>query len=111
MPSGSEEPRAVVVLVTVPTAPEGQAMARSLVELRLAACVNVLPGVTSIYRWEGKVEESAEVLLIVKTIPAQLPELEKAIRAGHPYDVPEILTLPVHSGSEDYLRWLLSSVG
>jgi periplasmic divalent cation tolerance protein len=111
MPSGSDNLSALVVLVTVPTVEVGRKLAHTLVSARLAACVNILPGVTSIYRWKDEVEESSEALLVVKSTTARYPALEEAIRAAHPYEVPEILALPVHTGLESYLGWLLSSVG
>jgi periplasmic divalent cation tolerance protein len=89
---------------------EASSIARSLVEARLAACVNVLPGITSIYRWEGAVEESPECLLIVKSTRERYPELEAAIRSLHSYDIPEIVALPLVAGLEPYLAWLTESV-
>jgi periplasmic divalent cation tolerance protein len=95
MPSGSETSGAIVVLVTVPDAETARNLARQLVHERLAACVNIIPGITSIYRWEGAVEETGEVLLVMKTTADRYEALESAIRSRHPYDVPEILALPV----------------
>lgn len=96
------------VLVTVPDAEAGVRLARVLVEERLAACVNVLPGVRSIYRWEGTVQEEGEVLLIVKTRADRCDALGARVRALHPYAVPEILVLPSAGGSADYLAWVAS---
>jgi periplasmic divalent cation tolerance protein len=95
----------IVVFVTVGSAVEGDRLARALVEERLAACVNRLPGIQSIYRWEGKIEQSTEDLLIIKTGQPLFPALEKRVRELHGYAVPEIVALPVAAGSEDYLKW------
>jgi periplasmic divalent cation tolerance protein len=96
----------IVVFVTVGSAGEGDRLAQALVEERLAACVNRLPGIRSVYRWEGKVEQSAEELLIIKTRQALFAALEKRVRELHGYAVPEIIALPVIAGSEPYLKWL-----
>ncbi len=95
-----------LALVTAPDAETGERIARALVEERLAACVNLVPGLRSIYRWEGKVESEAEVLLVVKTRADRASALEERVLALHPYDVPELLRIPVGGGSEAYLRWL-----
>ena len=109
MPSGSD-PGTLVLLVTVPDADTGKTLARQLVDERLAACVNIVEGITSIYRWEGAVEEAQEVLLILKTTVDRYDALESAIRSRHPYDVPEIVALPITAGLDKYLAWLRSSV-
>lgn len=96
----------LVVLVTAGSAAEGDRLARALVEERLAACVSRLAGVHSLYRWQGKVEESAEELLVIKTRADSFPALEKRVRELHSYAVPEIIALPIVHGSENYLRWL-----
>jgi periplasmic divalent cation tolerance protein len=97
---------AMVVLVTAPGAEKAAELARVVVEERLAACGNVLPGVRSIYRWEGKVHDDAEALLVLKTTRARLPALRARILELHPYEVAEVLALPVEEGSERYLRWV-----
>ena len=97
---------ALVVLVTAPSPEVAAALARTLVEERLAACGNVLSEVRSIYRWEGQVREDAEALLVLKTTRARLEALRDRVLALHPYDVPEVLALPVEAGSPDYLAWL-----
>jgi periplasmic divalent cation tolerance protein len=109
-PSSDSIPPALVVLVTAASQEEARSLARLLVEAGEAACVNVVPGVTSIYRWEGRVEEAPEWLLVIKTTPARRAALEALVRARHSCDVPEILALPVWSGSEAYLEWLRTSV-
>ncbi len=101
---------AVVVLSTVSSLEEGRRLARALVDQRLAACVNLIPKVESIYRWQGVVESAEEVLLVVKTTPARFAELRERIAELHSYDVPEILALPVMDGSASYLEWLSGQV-
>lgn len=96
----------LVVLVTAPTSDEAARLARALVEERLAACGNVLPGMRSIYRWEGKVQEEGEALLLLKTTRARFPALRERLLALHPYEVPEVLALPVQAGAERYLAWV-----
>ncbi len=95
-----------VVLVTAPNVEVARFLARSLVESRLAACVNVVPAIHSLYRWEGEVQEDEEVLLVVKTRADRRDALASHICELHPYDVPEVLALPAVGGSEPYLRWL-----
>ena len=96
----------LVVLTTAPDATTAKVLARDLVERRLAACVNLLPGVTSIYRWEGAVEEAGEVLLVIKTRRGRLAELEAELVELHPYDVPEFVALePAHVEAR-YRAWL-----
>jgi periplasmic divalent cation tolerance protein len=97
---------ALVVLVTAPTAERAAEMARTLVEERLAACGNVVPGIRSIYRWEGEVQDDEEVLLVLKTTRERFEALRERVLALHPYEVPEVLALPVEAGSEKYLAWL-----
>ena len=99
-----------VVLVTVPRGGKAESMAESLVESRLAACVNVIPGVVSIYRWKGRVHRDGESLLVIKTTVSKFKPLERWIKAHHPYENPEILSLPVAAGSTEYLAWLSSAV-
>jgi periplasmic divalent cation tolerance protein len=101
---------AVVILVTAPSAEVAAGIARAVVEERLAACGNVLPGVRSIYRWEGKVQDEPEVLLILKTQRKRFPELRDRILALHPYEVPEVLALPVEAGSDAYLDWIAQAM-
>jgi len=96
----------VVVLVTAASAEEGQRIGRALVGERLAACVNVLGPMRSIYRWQGAVEEADEHLLVVKARAADVPALAERIRALHSYEVPEVVALPLTGGSEAYLTWL-----
>jgi periplasmic divalent cation tolerance protein len=101
---------AVVVLVTAPTAESAAGMARTLVEEGLCACGNVVPGIRSIYRWEGKVHEDAEALLVLKTERRLVEALKDRLPALHPYQVPELLVLPVEDGLGPYLKWVGASV-
>ena len=95
-----------VVLITAPDAETGERIARSLVEEGLAACVNLVPGVRSIFRWEGRVEDETEVLLVTKTRADRLERLGDRVRDLHPYDLPEVLALAAAGGSEAYLDWV-----
>jgi periplasmic divalent cation tolerance protein len=97
---------AVVVLVTTGSADEGARIGRTLVSERLAACVNVVGPIRSIYRWEGAVEDAEEWLLVLKARAADFAALEARVRALHSYAVPEVLALPVYGGSAAYLAWL-----
>jgi periplasmic divalent cation tolerance protein len=97
---------ALIVLTNCPDAATAQRIARTLVEQRLAACVNQLAPVQSTYRWEGAIEHAAEVPLLIKTTRERYPEVESAIRTLHPYNVPEIVALPVIAGYAPYLRWV-----
>lgn len=98
--------QAIVVLTNLPDEEGARELARHLVEQGLAACVNILPGVQSLYRWQGRLEEARETCLMIKTAGVRYPELEAAIRARHPYDVPEIIALPVTQGWPPYLDWI-----
>ena len=95
-----------VVLVTVPDAEAGRELARQIGEDRLAACGNVIPGLTSVYRWEGTIQEDQEALVLFKTTEGVLGELKRRVLELHSYEVPEFLALSVTEGNEAYLRWL-----
>jgi len=97
---------ALVVLVTTPTPERAAEIARAVVEERLAACGNVVPGLRSIYRWEGKLQDEGEALLVLKTTRARFEALKERVRALHPYQVPEVIALPVEAGSAPYLAWI-----
>lgn len=99
------------MLTTLGADADAAALARTLVDEGLAACVNVLPVMTSVYRWKGAIEEDRELQLVIKTVATRLPELEQRLRELHPYELPELLVVPVSGGSEAYLAWLTSSVG
>lgn len=100
----NEEP--ILVLCTAPNADVGAKLARGIVEASLAACVNVVPGLRSIYVWKGNVHDEPEVQLLIKTRRARYDALATWIEANHPYEVPEILALPIAAGSAAYLAWL-----
>lgn len=97
-----------IVLTTIDSADGAARLARALVELRMAACVNLLD-VASVYRWQGKVESAEEVLLIIKTSVERLPELKQTLGKLHPYDLPEFVVLQVADGTESYLQWLIAA--
>lgn len=99
----------LVVLSTFPDAAAAHSAAEAVVNERLAACVNVLPGVESVYRWQGTVESSQEVLAIIKTTVERYPELEKRLRELHPYEVPEIVALPASAVAGSYLAWVTAN--
>lgn len=97
----------IPALVTAPSFETAEGIARNLVEQKLAACVNILPGVRSIYAWKGEIQADEEVLLLNKTRAALFAErLAPAIKALHPYEVPEIIALPIEMGAADYLDWV-----
>ncbi|MCC6347656.1 MAG: divalent-cation tolerance protein CutA [Nitrospirales bacterium] len=97
---------ALVVYITAPDEEEAAKIARTLVEERLAACVNIVRGIRSLYRWEGKIEDDSEVLMITKTRRELFPSLQERVKELHRYTVPEIIALPIVEGSPDYLCWL-----
>jgi len=101
-----DENDTLLVFTNLPDRDAALGLARALVERRLAACVNVLAGCTSVYRWHGDVEEAAEVPVLLKTRAARYPELEAAIRELHPYELPEIVAVPVVRGLPEYLDWV-----
>lgn len=105
-----EDPKFVVILSTAPDLDTARGIARALVERRLAACVNLVPAIESIYRWEGKVETGAEVLMILKTEARLQAEALAALTELHPYRVPEGIALTVTGGLEKYLAWISESV-
>ena len=102
---------AVVVLVTVPDIEVARRLASVVLNARLAACANLLPGVESHYWWEGQVESAAEVLVVLKTIRSKLEDLERTVHTYHPYQVPEFVVLPISDGSEKYLGWIARETG
>lgn len=95
-----------IVYVTCPDPDTGESIARDLVNANLAACVNVVPGLRSVYRWQGKVEIDDEVLLLIKTAADRFEALRERVRSRHPDDVPEIVAVPVTEGLESYLQWV-----
>ena len=100
----------MVVLTTCGNDEDADALARALVERRLAACVNAVSKVTSTYRWKGEVQHDQETLLIIKTTAARLAAVEKTIREKSKYELPELIALPVEAGGADYLDWIKESI-
>lgn len=100
----------IAVFITAPNKDEASRLADLLVERNLAACVQILPAIGSVYRWQGKVERQTEVLLIAKTLAAKFAELEREVRAVHSYETPEIVAVPLTALSEPYRQWLIASV-
>lgn len=96
----------LLILCNAPDAACAQSIAQALVERRLAACVNILAPCRSVYRWQGKVEEASEIPLLIKSTAARYAELESALRELHPYEVPEIIALPIAAGLPAYLGWV-----
>lgn len=104
-------PPALLCLCTCPDAACGERIAHALLQERLAACVSLLPGLQSVYRWQGALERASEVLLLIKTTPARYPALEARLRALHPYELPELLAFESSTGLPAYLRWLAAETG
>lgn len=107
---GSSRSAHAAVLVTAPDLKTARALAGAALRSRLAACASLVPGLESHYWWRGRMESSAEVLVLFKTTGAKLRRLEKVILAAHPYDTPEFIALPITAGSRRYLEWLEASV-
>jgi len=96
----------IVVFITVPNLEVGEKIGNTLVEEKLAACVNITSEIKSVYFWKGKIEEDKEHLLIIKTRKDKFESLEKRVKEIHPYEVPEIIAMPIVLGSKDYLSWI-----
>jgi periplasmic divalent cation tolerance protein len=103
-------PDAVLIISSCEDRDQGERIAHALVAERLAACVNIIGGMSSVYRWRGAVETASEYLLLIKTTEEQAPAAEARIASLHSYDTPEVLTIPIRGGSERYLAWLVSAV-
>jgi periplasmic divalent cation tolerance protein len=101
---------AIVVFMTAANGEEAARLAEMLVGAQLAACVQILPEMESVYRWEGKIERQSEILLLAKTTKAKFEELEREVRALHSYETPEIIAVPVTVGSGPYMQWLNTSL-
>jgi periplasmic divalent cation tolerance protein len=99
----------IIVLTTVGADFDARSLARVLIDQRLAACVNIVPSVTSFYRWQGRIEEEGEQLMVIKTVDDNVHDLREALFARHPYEVPELMVLQVTATSEAYGAWLLES--
>jgi periplasmic divalent cation tolerance protein len=102
--------KAVVVLMTAPTRDEAENLAEILVQKRLAACVQILPEIKSVYRWQGKIARDTEALMMAKTTTDRFDELEKVVRENHSYEVPEIVAVPAEKLSAPYFDWLIKNV-
>src|SRR5688572_14316814 len=102
----ADQSDAIVVFMTAATREEAGRLAEMLLREKLAACVQIMPEMESVYRWQGKIERQSEVLLLAKTTRAKFDELEREVRALHSYEVPEIIAVPVITGSAPYLDWL-----
>ncbi len=100
----------LMVMTNAPDNASAHALARAVVDARLAACVNVLHGVHSVYRWQGRVEEATEVTLLIKTTRHHYPALQQALVAAHPYDLPEVIAWPLAEGYAPYLNWIASEI-
>ena len=100
----------VVILITAPTEKEAKSVGRCLIEKGLAACVNLISGVESLFVWKGKLCQEGEVLLVVKSVREKAAEIITVVQKMHSYDVPEIIVLPIVDGSKDYLNWLQESI-
>ncbi|HVS83461.1 MAG TPA: divalent-cation tolerance protein CutA [Pyrinomonadaceae bacterium] len=98
---------AIVVLMTAANQDEASRIAEMLVGARLAACVQILPEIESVYRWQGEVQREKEILLLAKTTRSRFDELESQVRAMHSYETPEIIAVPITAASEPYLKWLI----
>lgn len=109
-PSLTTPTEALLVITTTATAQDAAQLAHELVERKLAACVQISAPITSVYRWQGKVETASETLLLIKTARATYPELAAQLKALHSYETPEIIALPVSAGDADYLNWLAAAV-
>jgi len=96
----------ITILCTVPTLSIAQKIATELVSCELAACCNIIPGITSIYRWQGKVETDDELLMLIKSTEENYKAIENSIKELHPYEVPEIIALPIQQGFDKYLHWI-----
>lgn len=101
-------PAALLVLTNLPDEATARTLATRLIEQRLAACINLLPPCRSMYRWQGTIEETQEVPMLIKTTADRYPALESALRAAHPYELPEIIAVPISSGLPAYLSWIVA---
>ena len=100
-----------LVITTCPSMDEAERLAERLLAARLAACVNIVPGVVSLYEWQGKLEREQEFMLLIKTRAEGFPELEKLVQASHSYELPELVAVPIEEGSKAYLNWIDTQLG
>ena len=106
-----DQSKAVIVFMTAPKREEAERLAEIIINERLAACVQILPEITSFYHWQGKIERDSEVLILAKTTIDKFPEMEKVVSENHSYEVPEIVAVPSEAVSAPYLAWLHSETG
>merc|ERR1719187_818868 len=99
-----------MAFVTAPNADKAKEIAGGLVSHKLAACVNIIPGITSVYEWEGKIETDSEVLMMIKSRTSRLEELTEFVKKNHPYDVCEVITTSIEGGNQEYLKWIGKTV-
>ena len=99
-----------IILTTASGEEEGRSIANALVEKQLAACVNIIPKISSVYRWKGQIQSETEVLLLIKTTKDLEAEVYREVQKEHSYDTPELITLPIINGSEKYLDWMTNAV-
>ncbi len=104
-----DSPGEIIVLITAPKEEEALVMAKAVVESKLAACVNLVRNIRSIYRWQGAIEDDSETLMVVKTRTSLLAALTEKVKELHSYDVPEVIALPIIGGSQEYIQWLNES--
>jgi len=100
----------ILILTTTPNLKFAQTLSKNLVKTKLAACVSVKPGIVSFYRWKGRVEKVRECLLLIKSRKDRFQKIKKAICNQHPYEIPEVISLPISQGSSEYLSWMKSSI-
>ena len=100
-----------IILTTASAVEAGQSIANTLVEKQLAACVNIIPNISSVYRWEGQIQSETEVLLLIKTTKDLEAKVYREVQKVHSYDTPELITLPITNGSKTYLDWMTNAVG
>jgi len=100
----------LLVITTCPDKANAEFLSTHLIESNLAACINQLPGISSVYRWEGELKSGTEVLLLIKTIRSAWDKLEVEIKDNHPYELPEIIAIPISTGYEAYLNWIHSAI-
>ncbi len=101
----------IIIFITTKDNAEAETISRKLLDLKLIACANIIPGIQSLFRWEGKVDRAQEVLLVIKTKRAAFREIINRVKSLHSYEVPEIIALPIVDGNQDYLNWINESVG
>lgn len=99
-----------IAYVTIPDDESAKALAHKIINSKLAACVNIIPGITSIYSWDGKVNEDSEVLMMIKTKTSRVDDLVKFVKESHPYSVAEVISLPIEAGNPPYLDWIHRTV-